>query len=164
MKFCALATIQSDKPWCWLHLYIFVTAWFRFVKYILIWIVWKHFVKTVLYPPLIPLTICCEVCFWQSVGLLGWSVCQCHLSSSAPCFNWLQVNYSSKCETMLSDFSCTAMFSLCSPADRVGPSQCIKNCSEQANINMCEVCTWTIRSNPLNAEDILCEVECGVGL
>ena len=37
---------------------------------------------------------------------------QCLLHSSPPCFNCLRVNYSTKCETMLSDFSCTTAPSL----------------------------------------------------
>lgn len=70
-------------------------------------------------------TACCRLssCTWQEINnnrqifLLAWlgsprlAERQCHLSSSPPCFNCLRVNYSSKCETMLSDF-CTAVLSL----------------------------------------------------
>lgn len=48
----------------------------------------------------------------QWLGSLRLAEHQCHLSSTPPCFNCLRVNYSSKCDTVLSDFSCTAMLSL----------------------------------------------------
>lgn len=79
------------------------------------------------------------VCFWQSVALLGW---QCVSVTSAALH---LVLIGSKLITPLSVKQCCQTSPaqpcfhsiLCSPADRIGASQCIRNGSKQVNMKLC---------------------------
>lgn len=78
------------------------------------------------------------VSFWQRVALLGW-LC---VSVTSAALHLVLIG--SKLITPLSVKQCCQTSPaqpcfhsiLCSPADRIGLSQCIRNCSEQVNMKL----------------------------